>query len=90
MKQQILSSGWMLTIPEDNVYHIGPDPIPATIPGSVYSCLLENSLMPDPYWRDNELDALKLMENDFVYETALYSNMLSKAIFRQSQECLYL
>ena len=53
MKQQILSSGWMLTIPEDNVYHIGPDPIPATIPGSVYSCLLENSLMPDPYWRDN-------------------------------------
>ena len=57
----------MLTIPEDNVYHIGPDPIPATIPGSVYSCLLENSLMPDPYWRDNELDALKLMENDFLF-----------------------
>ena len=25
MKQQLLSSGWMLTIPEDNVYHIGPD-----------------------------------------------------------------
>ena len=67
MKQQLLSSGWMLTIPEDNIYHIGPDPIPATIPGSVYSCLLENSLMPDPYWRDNELDALKLMENDFLF-----------------------
>lgn len=67
MKQQLLSSGWMLTIPEDNVYHIGPDPIPATIPGSVYSCLLENKLMPDPYWRDNELDALKLMENDFLF-----------------------
>ena len=67
MKQQLLSSGWMLTIPEDNIYHIGPDPIPATIPGSVYSCLLENKLMPDPYWRDNELDALKLMENDFLF-----------------------
>ena len=67
MKQQILSKGWTLTIPEDNVYHIGPEPIPATIPGSVYSCLLENSLMPDPYWRDNELDALKLMENDFIF-----------------------
>lgn len=67
MKQQLLSSGWMLTIPEENVYHIGPDPIPATIPGSVYSCLLENKLMPDPYWRDNELDALKLMENDFLF-----------------------
>ena len=23
--------------------------------------------MPDPYWRDNELDALKLMENDFLF-----------------------
>ena len=67
MIEQLLSQGWTLTIPEENVYHIDPDPIPATVPGSVYSCLLEHELMPDPYWRDNELDALKLMENDFVF-----------------------
>ncbi len=67
MTEQLLSQNWTLTILGDNVYHIGGDPIPASIPGSVYSCLLENKLMPDPYWRDNELDALKLMENDFIF-----------------------
>lgn len=67
MTEQLLSQNWTLTILGDNVYHIGGDPIPASVPGSVYSCLLENKLMPDPYWRDNELDALKLMENDFIF-----------------------
>ena len=38
-----------------------------TVPGSVYSFLLNNNLMPDPYYRDNELEALKLMENDFTF-----------------------
>ena len=35
-----------------------------TIPGSVYSFLLDNQLMEDPFYRQNELDALKLMENE--------------------------
>ncbi len=38
-----------------------------TIPGSVYSFLLDNNLMDDPFYRDNERDALKLMENDFDF-----------------------
>ena len=38
-----------------------------TIPGSVYSFLLDNKLMDDPFYRDNELEALKLMENDFDF-----------------------
>ncbi len=38
-----------------------------TIPGSVYSFLLDNKLMDDPYYRDNERGALKLMENDFDF-----------------------
>lgn len=38
-----------------------------TIPGSVYSFLLDNKLMDDPYYRDNERKALKLMENDFDF-----------------------
>lgn len=38
-----------------------------TIPGSVYSILLENRQMEDPYWRENELSALQLItENDFT------------------------
>ena len=38
-----------------------------TIPGSVYSFLLDNNLMEDPFYRQNELEALKLMENEFTF-----------------------
>ena len=40
----------------------------ATVPGSVYSDLLANNRMEDPYWRDNENAAFALMENDYEYE----------------------
>ena len=38
-----------------------------TIPGSVYSFLLDNDLMEDPFYRQNELEAQKLMENEFTF-----------------------
>ena len=74
MVQQDLNQNWSLTILGDNVYGIGTDPIPITIPGSVYSGLLENDLMKDPYWRDNEQDALKLMDNDFLFQETFDAN----------------
>ncbi len=37
------------------------------VPGSVYSFLLDNDLMPDPFYRDNELEITKIMDNDFVF-----------------------
>ena len=43
--------------------------IEATIPGSVYGALLDKELIPDPYYRDNELKVLPLMDNDFIYTT---------------------
>ncbi|WP_163192577.1 beta-mannosidase [Clostridium thermarum] len=39
----------------------------AVVPGSVYSDLLRNNKMEEPYYRDNELKALKLMEEDYEY-----------------------
>ena len=36
------------------------------IPGFVYSFLLDNELMEDPYFRQNELEALKLLENEIT------------------------
>ncbi|HQP46695.1 MAG TPA: hypothetical protein PKV59_07825, partial [Flexilinea sp.] len=39
--------------------------IPATIPGSVYSTLLAAGKMDDPFYRDNEMNALPLMEYDY-------------------------
>ena len=37
------------------------------VPGSVYSFLLENQLMEDPFYRMNELEALKLLDNEFTF-----------------------
>ncbi|MDR1533117.1 MAG: glycoside hydrolase family 2 protein [Clostridiales bacterium] len=37
------------------------------VPGSVYSFLLACGGMPDPYYRDNELGALKLMDKDYTF-----------------------
>lgn len=42
---------------------------PAVVPGTVYSDLLLNGQMEDPYYRDNEMQALKLMEDDYEYTT---------------------
>lgn len=37
------------------------------IPGSVYSFLLSNGKMSDPYYRLNEAEALALMEHDYAF-----------------------
>lgn len=39
----------------------------ATVPGTVYTDLLDNGLMEDPYYRDNEDKALRLMDYDYEY-----------------------
>lgn len=41
--------------------------LPAEVPGSVISDLLNAGAMDEPYYRDNELKALTLMKNDFEY-----------------------
>ncbi len=41
--------------------------VSATVPGSVYHDLLQNGLIPDPFYRDNEMEALAIMDNDFLY-----------------------
>lgn len=41
----------------------------AAVPGSVYNDLLSNGVMEDPYYRDNEMQALKLMDSDYEYVT---------------------
>jgi len=42
--------------------------IRAEIPGTVYGALLKEEVIPDPYYRDNELKVLPIMDNDFVYK----------------------
>lgn len=42
----------------------------AVVPGSVYTDLLRNGQMEDPFWKDNEIQAKALMEKDYEYETS--------------------
>lgn len=65
MKQLSLNGSWQLEIP-------GTDfgVVPAAVPGSVYHDLLAAGRIPDPFYRDNETEALKLMEYDFHYSRA--------------------
>ena len=62
MKKQSLNGAWTLDIPGTAF-----GPVPAQVPGSVYHDLLLSGKIPDPFYRDNENEALKLMEHDFVY-----------------------
>ena len=59
MKKISLNGTWRLT-------GAGYD-CEGTIPGSVYSFLLDNALMEDPFYRQNELEAVKLLENEFTF-----------------------
>lgn len=64
-----LKDGWTLRVLGENVYHIPETPIETCVPSTVYETLLKKNLMPDPFYRDNALEATKLMDNDFAYET---------------------
>lgn len=44
--------------------------INVTVPGSVYGDLLDAGFMENPFWKDNEDEALKLMDYDYEYVTS--------------------
>ena len=62
MKSQPLNGLWTLEVLGSSFL-----PVDAVVPGSVYNDLLTADLIPDPFYRDNEIGALKLMEHDFKY-----------------------
>ncbi len=59
MQRISLDGVWTLS---GNGYHCT-----GNIPGSVYSFLLEQGWIPDPYFRDNELALTKLLEEDYTF-----------------------
>ena len=62
MKQLSLNGSW--TLDSDGA---GFRDVPASVPGSVYHDLLSSGLIDDPFYRDNETRALKLMDHDYRY-----------------------
>lgn len=79
MLKKKLNGVWNLQIIGKDASLLPEEGIPAEVPGSVYSALLKEKLIPDPFYGDNELKVLPLMDNDFCYETtfALTGQMLS-------------
>lgn len=71
MERMLINKNWQMKIIGENVYGISDDWMDVKVPGSVYSNLLDKGLMPDPYYGMNELDALKLMEQDFHFQTTV-------------------
>ena len=65
MKTLSLNGSWTLEVPGSAFGAVA-----ASVPGSVYHDLLTAGLIPDPFYRDNEMDALKFMDNDFHYSRA--------------------
>lgn len=73
MLQQFLTEGWQLRKAGEGLQ-------PAVVPGTVYTDLLRNGNMEDPFWKDNEIRALALMDFDYEYQ-AVYdcdAQMLKK------------
>ena len=63
MIRQILKENWQMRRAGDKAAR------PAVVPGTVYTDLLRNGEMENPFWKDNEIRALPLMEEDYEYET---------------------
>lgn len=57
-----LGGAWRMREADSETWHS------AHVPGSVYADLMADGTMPDPFWRENELDAFERMKKDYVYQ----------------------
>ena len=65
MTEQVnLGGAWRMREADSQTWHS------AHVPGSVYADLMADGTMPNPFWRENELDAFERMKKDYVYQRA--------------------
>lgn len=65
MTEQVnLGGAWRMREADNETWHS------AHVPGSVYADLMADGTMPNPFWRENELDAFERMKKDYVYQRA--------------------
>lgn len=63
MTEQVnLGGAWRMREADNETWHS------AHVPGSVYADLMADGTMPNPFWRENELDAFERMKKDYVYQ----------------------
>lgn len=63
MIRQNIDTNWQMRMVGEEAFQ------PAVVPGTVYTDLLRNGKMEDPFFKDNEEKALQLMDEDYEYRT---------------------
>ena len=62
MIEMTLNGQWLMKKVDDSKWMGGE------VPGSVYKDFLDNGIIPDPYYRDNEESIMKLSDYDYEYK----------------------
>ena len=78
MRKKELDHGWMMRQNGTGEF------LPAVVPGSVYTDLMANGKMEDPYYRDNEYQALEVISHDYEYRV----DFTAEAEIREEDEVL--
>ena len=68
MKKQLLNDNWRLTRVGEESGAL-KDGVSTHVPCSVYHTLYENDIIEDPFYRDNELKYLPLMDDDYCFSS---------------------
>lgn len=61
MMIQSLNGPWRVNSADEKIK------LSVNVPGTVYSSMLENKMIEDPFYRLNQYDALKISDNDFIF-----------------------
>lgn len=61
MMVQSLNGPWRVNSADERIK------LYVNVPGTVYSSMLENNMIEDPFFRLNQYDVLEISENDFVF-----------------------
>lgn len=77
----LLNSGWKFREVNKTEW------LPATVPGCVHTDLLENKLIEDPFYRDNEKNLQWIGKTDWEYETRF--NISAEMLKRQNLEIVF-
>ena len=74
VEKMTLSSAWQFHERDEQKWY------PAKVPGEVHTDLLTNKLIPDPFYRDNEVKLQWIEKEDWEYKTSFRptKNILSK------------
>ncbi len=67
---QQINTGWKFKAFDGAVW------LPASVPGTVHTDLMDNGIIQDPYYRLNERKSQWIDKKDWIYQTTFYIDSL--------------